>query len=106
MLAKLATKVYQASNQGYVMAFVLLMHPSTTVLLHNIGEVQTYHWVTKISPRIGMAPTPWDDVVFSFSGNMQREQALTSVAVNKCTVVSEKKPTTTTSKDVKKQYQT
>ena len=64
--AELATKVYQAGEQGYAMAFVLLTRPSNAPA-EEIGEINAYHCVSKFSPRIGMVPTAWDDVTFAFS---------------------------------------
>ena len=75
---QLATRVYQSGDQGLNMSFVLHCRPANTPDAAP-GYVNVYHRVSRFAPRIGMLPTPWDDVAFAFQGDVVQQQAPPSV---------------------------
>jgi hypothetical protein len=60
------------------MSFVLHCRPVTTPAAAP-GYVNVYHLVSRFAPRIGMLPTPWDDIAFAFQGDVVQQQAPPSV---------------------------
>ena len=60
------------------MSFVLHCRPAETPA-EAPGYINMYHRVSRFAPRIGMLPTPWDDIYFAFQGDVVQQQAPTSV---------------------------
>ena len=58
------------------MSFILhCRHPANTPA-EAPGYVNVYHHVvSRFAPRIGMLPTPWDDITFAFLGDVVQQQA-------------------------------
>jgi hypothetical protein len=60
------------------MSFVLHCRPAKTPAAAP-GYVNIYHRVSRFAPRIGMLPTPWDDVAFAFQGDVVQQQVPPSI---------------------------
>lgn len=72
--AELSNKVNMADEQDLPMALVLLTHNNAAPEAYP-GEVLAYHQVTRFVPRMGLAPTPWDNLGFAFMGDLIQGQA-------------------------------
>jgi hypothetical protein len=71
---ELAQKVYTAASGGIAMAFLLHTRSPTAL-------INAYHRVGRCGPRLGLptTPWPWDNVGFTFMGDLVDGQAPPSV---------------------------
>ena len=77
--AELGNKVFMAAEQGLPMSLVLLTRDDMAIAT-DPGEIVAYHRVSRFAPRMGLAPTPWDNAGFAFLGDMIQGQAPPTVA--------------------------
>ncbi len=75
---QLGTRVYQAGDQDMNMAFVMHCR-SVGAPATEPGSITLYHRVTRFALRMGLPPTPWDDVAFAFQGDVTQGQAPPSI---------------------------
>jgi hypothetical protein len=61
------------------MSLVLLTR-GLTAQANDLGEIVAYHRVSRFAPRMGLAPTPWDNTGFAFLGDMIQGQAPPTVS--------------------------